>query len=183
MTLIGISGKKGSGKDAVCDVIRSRLPNVKRIAFADALKNEVCQAMLVSREYMEQHKSHFRLILQGWGTDYRRQMHGEDYWLRKFQYELYDICKSGDDVTVVTPDVRFVNEARLIHELGGYVFHVERPNHSEGTDDHLSENELNKFTDFDRHIKNNGSLKQLDIEVMLALDMCGLLPTNKPTTA
>lgn len=181
MNLIGIAGKKGVGKDEVCNIIRSRLQNVKRIAFADALKDEVCRAMLISREYMEAHKPHFRLILQGWGTDYRRQMHGEDYWLRQWTVRI--IRETDEDVTIVVPDVRFLNEARMVQELGGYVFHVDRPDYSEGSDFHQSENDLDKFTEFDRHIKNHGSLKQLDMEVMLALDMCHLLPTKQNTNA
>lgn len=177
--IIGIAGKKGAGKDEVCNHIRARLPNTQRIAFADALKDEVCFAMHVTREFMETHKSHFRLILQGWGTDYRRHIYGDDYWTKQW---LYRAGKVQDGVTVVVPDVRFLNEALLIHELGGYVFHVQRPNYNEGNDSHQSENDLSNFTEFDRRINNAGSLKQLEIETIVALDMCHLLPSNIPTT-
>lgn len=178
MILIGIAGKKASGKDEVCNFIRARLPNTQRIAFADALKDEVCRAMLVTREYLDAHKSHFRLILQGWGTDYRRQMHGEDYWLRQWLKRVRQ--NESTESTIVVPDVRFTNEARFIHELNGLLFHVKRPSLN-ASDDHLSENDLDQFTEFDRYILNNGSLKQLQVEVDVALDMCHLLTPNIPT--
>ena len=44
--LIGIIGYKQSGKDTVCEMIRKILSHrkIERIAFADALKEEVSEA-------------------------------------------------------------------------------------------------------------------------------------------
>lgn len=178
MILIGLSGKAGSGKDECCKRILQHYPQGKRLAFADPLKDEVCKAMRITREYLEQHKKHFRLILQGWGTDYRRQMFGEDYWIKRW----LEVAVQSIASMIVVPDVRFPNEARTIQELGGYVFHVVRKNHDGGAGNHSSETEMDTFTDYDRRIDNYGSLKQLEVEVDIALDMCALLPSSKQQT-
>lgn len=170
MILIGIAGKKGSGKDEVFRCIKHRFPDSHREAFADALKDEVCFAMHVTREYLELHKSNFRLILQGWGTDYRRKLHGNDYWIRAWKRR---VVNSSAEVVVV-PDVRFLNEARLIHDSGGYLFKVIRPGYSEGDDTHPSETDLDLYDKFDGTILNDKPLVQLQTEVDIRLGMAGI---------
>jgi hypothetical protein len=175
MILIGIAGVAGSGKDEVAKRISSKFEMTDRIAFADPLKDEVCKAMGIKREYLEQHKKHFRLILQGWGTDYRRKMFGEDYWTRKWLQRI----KESPAMVVVTPDVRFFNEAQLIRALGGYVFKVVRPNNPASTPTHQSESDLDDYLNFDRTIMNTASIERLHVEVDVALEMCGLMPAKQ----
>ena len=157
MTIIGIAGKKRSGKDTVCQYIKQLYGNnrVGRIAFADALKDEVARACNVTTEYIDQNKDHFRLILQGWGTDFRRMLGGEDYWINRLLLQLRDTAYN----IVVIPDVRFINEAEFIRKIGGYVIRVNRMD-GHTTDTHASETQLDRYH-FDYTIQNDGTLQDL----------------------
>lgn len=174
MNLIAISGKLGSGKDEIYTMIRDLLPkkSVSRLGFADSLKEELAIMLWPSClgdyprrmekvAYINGNKKHFRLMLQGLGTDYRRQLCADDYWLDKFDMKLqYLNC----DVVVV-PDVRFENEYNHIVALGGDLWRVERigePN------DHISEIELDKH-EFDVRLSNTGTLSYLKSQVEQAL--------------
>ncbi len=156
MILIGISGKKKSGKDTVFSNIRALLPllNVERIGFADALKQEVASAFGVSIEYLEANKTAFRSILQAWG-DGRREITSKTYWIEKVTRKLND---SRADVVVI-PDVRYKNEFNFINTLGGYMIRLHRSNW-DSSDQHPSEIELDGVT-FKHNILNDTTLDDL----------------------
>jgi hypothetical protein len=161
--LIGICGLKKSGKDTVASILsRALLPQrTVRIGFADALKEEVARSLGVTPDYINSNKDNFRLILQGWGTDFRRKLHGEDYWIQKW---LSKVAKWPDDVdNILVPDVRFQNEYDVIKELNGVIIRVVRDDIN-GNDGHQSERESEGF-DPDIRILNNQSLNDLDREV------------------
>jgi hypothetical protein len=161
--LIGICGLKKSGKDTVASILsRALLPQrTVRIGFADALKEEVARSLGVTPEYINANKDNFRLILQGWGTDFRRKLHGEDYWIQKW---LSKVAKWPDDVdNILVPDVRFANEYDVIKELNGTIIYVIRDDVITG-DLHQSEIGCMTFKS-DIRILNNRSLNDLDREV------------------
>jgi hypothetical protein len=164
MYLLGLSGKMGSGKDEVFSIVKSHFPtkDVRRLGFADSLKLEVSKAVGKPLEYIESNKKHFRLILQGYGTDYRRQLCGDDYWLIQFMLELR---KLPDNCFVIVPDVRFENEYELIKGLGGELWRIERTGEPS---QHISEQDLDHHT-FDHYIYNTGTLSWLKGEVEKAL--------------
>lgn len=169
MVIIGISGKKQSGKDEVCKHILEHFPDsAVRIAFADALKLEVAIALVKPLAYIDEHKDNLRLILQGWGTDYRRKLHGEDYWVRQWLRTV----KNSSHKVIVCPDVRFINEADTIKKMGGYVIRVDRKS-VDTSDTHPSETALDNYT-FDHIIDNNATIKRLQVNVDVALEMLGL---------
>lgn len=64
-----------------------------------------------------------REILQVWGTDYRRKMFSETYWVDSVRQT---ISKDKENSYVIS-DVRFVNEAEVITSLGGTMIKVIRP--------------------------------------------------------
>jgi hypothetical protein len=167
MLLIGISGKKRSGKDTVYELIaKASSKRVRRYAFADALKKEVSKACGVTPEEIEQNKDRFRLILQGWGTEFRRSI-DQEYWteqLRKTLKTAHLHC----DVAVVT-DVRFKNEAELVKELGGKLIRVHRPGNN-SADLHPSEIEMDSYEGYDWSISNDGSLGDLEKKVAILMD-------------
>lgn len=161
MTLIGISGKKKCGKTTIADHIQSLYPNRTFIlSFADALKDEVCEALGVTREFLEKNKDDFRLLLQGWGTDIRRKHNGSDYWVRKY---LTKVLRMSKDAIVVTPDVRFLNEARAIIDVNGILWRVEKAAlvHPADIDSHISETELDTRTAWDAVIHNDDTIESL----------------------
>jgi hypothetical protein len=125
MILLGISGKKGSGKSTIAEILKQYITHrpVHIIAFADALKDEVAHACGVSREYVEKNKAIFRPILQWWGTDFRRNLTSEDYWLRVFSAKVSIL---PNDSLILIPDVRFPNELQLIKKARGKVWRVNR---------------------------------------------------------
>ena len=66
--IIGISGKKRSGKDTIFKLIKELngiLP--LRAAFGDQIKEEVADITGVDVDHIEENKEHFRQMLQWWG--------------------------------------------------------------------------------------------------------------------
>lgn len=170
MIIIGVAGKKGSGKDEVYKAIESyyKLTNrtVQRIAFADSLKQEVSIATGRSIPYIEEHKENFRLILQGWGTDFKRKLMGDNYWIQRWMNKVNE-CKCD---VVVAPDTRFLNEMLAIKHMDGKVWQVFRDLPS-NNDKHSSETELDNREDFNLLLNNNYSILFLQQNVQLHLAM------------
>lgn len=167
MKLIGISGKKLSGKDALCNAIIGQTPvSAVRIAFADALKEEVSLACSVSLSFIDQYKAQFRPMLQWWGTDFRRHFQGDDYWVRKAVSKLVEAADAGVGLVII-PDVRFQSEAAVIKQIGGCLVRIGRP--TQLIDDHPSEIDLDNYKGFDHLVINNGTLKDLDHEAVVIL--------------
>lgn len=167
MKLIGLTGLKRSGKDTVADMMIQQLmpKNVIKIGFADALKEEVANAIGKNRDFIEQNKANFRLILQGWGTDYRRNMCGTNYWINKLGVKLLKCDHSVH--MVIVPDVRFLNEAKFITDAGGFVIGVTRD--SLPVDFHASEQEQKLIVCRDT-IPNNTHLIDLEMKVQSTIN-------------
>lgn len=167
MILIGIAGKKKAGKDTALGLIREICSSdyaVARRAFADALKEEVAIACNVSVSFIDNNKNQFRLLLQGWGTDFRRYFNGEDYWINKLDNNIKDIAYSDPllnrTTIVVVPDVRFKNEAAYIHKQGGKLIYIWRTIAEKQNDNHPSETSIN-FRDCDISFQNDHSIQNL----------------------
>jgi len=66
----------------------------------------------------DEHKD--SLMLQFWGTEWRRQRFGSDYWINKvenyFLTNVYEKSFSGDAFFLL-PDTRFINEVKWIKEM------------------------------------------------------------------
>lgn len=167
MKVIGLSGKKRSGKDTFFQMIEkhSSVP-VYRLAFADTLKNEIYERILqpdgLERSMLDNDatKEQFRTLLQWWGTEYRRRIFRDDYWLAKLteQMEQY----KEQDVIVVITDVRFPNEFGFIKSLGGLMVRIGRPGLPSASDSHPSEVALDEERGFDTFVENNGDLEQFE---------------------
>jgi hypothetical protein len=155
--LIGLVGKKQTGKDTVYNILVSYCANAARLAFADPLKQELSKALGVSVEFMEDHKEVFRPIYQWYGTDFRRGLFGDDYWLVKADRSL-EFARRYDRLIVFT-DCRFLNEAEFIRKKGGRIWRVIRDK-GLTVDPHASETEQDAIK-HDNCIVNNGTLEQL----------------------
>jgi len=162
--LIGVTGRKQSGKDTVFALLNLCEPGAQRMAFADPLKLELAKACGVTIDFIESHKSQFRTALQWWGTEFRRGMFGDDYWIKKLEHYI-----RAADVRVpliVVTDVRFPNEADLIKKLGGELWRVQRPSMA-SNDIHPSETAMDNYAT-DRLILNDGLLGYLRDKVSKA---------------
>ena len=167
MIIIGLSGKKRSGKNTVAKLIATSTPlRVKEFAFADPLKEEVCKACGISRTILEQNKDNFRLILQGWGTDFRRKMHGDDYWIKKTGMALHAAVMSEQADIFVCTDLRFENEADFLRKCGATIVRVNRTSPTD--DEHASETDLDNYK-FDFVINNSSTLNALASDVQMLL--------------
>lgn len=189
MKIIGISGKKRSGKDTVAWFIKEwgerHLWAVQRRAFADALKEEVksfltcelmrsgvppitaaCEADFAA--VTESGKEKIRPLLQWWGTEFRRNMCSEDYWLRQMEAWLakpppYPVVDARR--IVVIPDVRMPNECEWVRQRGGLLVRVQRPSVLTGEDWHETEIALDGHDDWDVRLDNDGELDELKQQV------------------
>lgn len=159
--IIGVSGKKRSGKDTVYELIKGNTGILAvRAAFGDQIKEEVAGVTGVNLDHIEEHKERFRPMLQWWGADFRRHYKGESYWLDKMLLKMKAIA---DREVLVITDVRYPNEAELVKKAGGIMIRVERETGLE--DSHSSENLLDNFEGFDYRLTNNGTLFDLKEKV------------------
>jgi hypothetical protein len=160
MTFIGITGLKKSGKTTFAMFLQNALlpQPAETVSFADALKEEVSAAAGVTTTYLEEHKDSFRLILQGWGTDFRRNLCHKDYWTSRLLQKAVVLKRKGCQYLII-PDVRFHNEADVIKNVGGRIIRVTRDS-ADTIDAHASEKEqLEIMVDYSIH--NSGGLTEL----------------------
>lgn len=137
--IVGMVGKARSGKDTFADVLVKE-GGFARVAFADALKQDVCAFLGISLRELEQRKEDFRAALQEYGSRVRREQ--EDYWIAMATPAVRAALAA--DKSVVITDVRYHNEAGWVHSLGGVIVKRARRDH-EGAGRlswHSSETEL-----------------------------------------
>ncbi len=148
--IVGLTGAAGSGKDTVADILVSHR-GFLRIAFADALYEEVSAAFGVSvgflknRDTKETATPHLALdrcadeqfvsaILRVAGEETREasrsprqilQWWGTEYRRAKqpdyWLNQVRDRIRSDPEAHWVIPDVRFQNEADILRSLGGHI--------------------------------------------------------------
>lgn len=130
-SLVAFTGLATCGKTTAAHALVSK--GFVRVAFADPLKEMIgvlteekdktaCPEELCGRSVREA----YQLL----GTEWGRNMMGEDIWLRaarrRIAAHLRDVA-AGLAAGVVIDDCRFDNEAELVRSLGGIVIRVERP--------------------------------------------------------
>lgn len=169
MSLVGITGRAGAGKDSLgAAFVRA---GYRRIAFADPLKEAT--AVIAGEPshlfFTAEGKSGFspvlnatrRAALQGIGKAVRDAL-DVDVWVRRALDEWHRL---GRPKTVIT-DVRYDNEAGLIRKFGGTVIRVVRPGYDllQGVEaTHESEAGIpDRLVDYE--LVNNGTLAELHIE-------------------
>ena len=145
--LIGITGKAGVGKDTLADYLVRQFGYTK-YSMAAPLKKLLndcfgwTDAMWRDREWKERaalqgsvdgyHTQYSpRLLAQWLGTEVGRCIGGEDVWVNMMEREWRALNEPntetfGELPRMVVPDVRFDNEARRIHLLGGVVLRIVR---------------------------------------------------------
>ena len=166
--LIGIYGKKGSGKDTVGEMLKASL-DWQQIAVADPIKEAAKVIFLLSDEQVygdiavketpdDRWGMTPRHILQKLGTEVGRQIE-PNVWTAnlRFRIEQGGFPTNGFVVT----DIRLLDEADLIREMGGIVIRVDRPNAGSGRfEEHRTEVEQDEIRP-DYVILNDGSLEAL----------------------
>lgn len=145
--IIGLCGYKGSGKSVAANYLIDR-HGFESLNFKDALVKEMKESFpdllieMAEREGVEQIDDLFkekpplmRALMQNYGTEVRRK-DNENYWVHRWMYEAEDNFKKN----LVADDVRFVNEAKAIRDLGGIIIRIVREDIVE-VDGHATETE------------------------------------------
>ena len=96
MILIGVSGKKRTGKNTVANLIKTITnQTIEEFSFAQDLKLELAQMLKVKVSDIESSKELYRPLLQSLGV-YRREFNGENYWINKCFLRIFrsnaDVC-------------------------------------------------------------------------------------------
>ena len=144
--LIGIIGKKQSGKDTVANYLVQNY-KFEQTAFADPLKRVCTELFALDDIYfhddqlkevvVEQWGMSPRQMLQRVGTDMVRRHLGDLFWVTHLQRRL---DKLAPFTRVVISDVRFVSEAMFIKSRGGILVRVKRQSdENDNQDEHISE--------------------------------------------
>jgi hypothetical protein len=159
--IIGISGRIGSGKDTVAEIIQDITGDFEVKRFAGKLKAvaslltgipaEIMNIQEVKQQYLAEWGMTLRELLQKLGTDAVRDgLHKEAWVLALFS------DYTGQNWVI--PDCRFPNEYDSIKAEGGIVVRIERGPRAENV--HPSESSLDDHQ-FDYCIDNNGSIADL----------------------
>lgn len=171
--LIGLCGKKGSGKSTVAEYLEN-LHGFVEFKFADALKDIVSIIFGFDRQMLEgltkEHRQERetlkdevwnitpRKALQYIGTDLFRDKFDEQIWIKILIRKI----KESEYENIVISDVRFKNEFDILLKLGAKIIGLKRETKFK-KDFHTSEIEIDELL---KHkecniIKNNGSFDSL----------------------
>jgi hypothetical protein len=167
--LIGLLGQKRVGKDTVADYLVEKY-NFKKESMATPLK-DICKLLFgFNDNQLYGDKKEVtdlewgvtpRIVLQYLGTDVFRQDINkimpdinDNFWVKCMKNRLDNNHKLNPADKIVIADIRFQNEVDMIHELGGIVIKITRPN-IDNTDLHISEANIDTITLYDILINNN----------------------------
>ena len=162
MKIIGLSGKKQSGKSTASDFLE-KMTGGTVISFADGLKNIIRVCFGATKEQLDgtdkqkntklQCSKTARELMQIVGTDWFRELDNH-CWIRTMQRKM----SLYHPELFIIPDVRFANEVKFIQEGGeGHVIRLLRAPFSD-KDQHLSETALDDVHKgfFDYVLNNKG---------------------------
>lgn len=168
--VVGLSGRAGSGKTTAARFLSSHF-NIPRRPFAYPLKSMVA-ALGISEEVLdgpsavkematERLNGHtVRYALQTLGTEWGRNLMGEDFWVRQWLAGL-DELPGG-----IADDVRFANEVNAVRSRGGVVIRVERDGAGVRGPDAAHVSEQVDLLAWDHVVPNNGSIEDFQARLL-----------------
>jgi hypothetical protein len=138
--ILGLSGQKGSGKEAVAAYLIKE-HQFERKAFADPIKESVAALLGIPFHEIDKYKNDDEIVvsvgrsddflsrmtfsdfLENFATKAHRVKFGEGFWLD------YTLPKDGyySGRKIVVTDVKYENEVRRIHNCLGFVVQVIKP--------------------------------------------------------
>lgn len=172
--IIGIVGRKRSGKDTIGDYLINNY-GLTKYSFANPLKMGVKELFGFTDEQVFGNDKDIidpiwgvtpRDVLQIIGTEFCQfdiikylpnlQVGDRLFWVKRF--ELW--FNQNKNLNVVICDVRFQHEVDSIKSKGGKIIRVNRDSLT-NSDNHKSELEMDLITGVDYVIENNGTLEDL----------------------
>ena len=147
--IIGISGKKGAGKDTVCGAIWGDQEQAFHVGFVDAIQElvfslypeiEVDSWQGLSRQKVKSQVLEcgltVREVLQEVGNFFRSL--DPDFWVKQWKRKVECVkAELGPGTLVLNSSVRYPNEVKAIQDMGGKVIRLTRTPYPE--DQHESE--------------------------------------------
>lgn len=118
MKLLAFCGAAGSGKTTACQIIQKLIPDAVIVSFADPLKEIAYQ---MGWNGIKDKKG--RKLLQLLGTECGRNCIDPNIWVYKW-WERVQV--HGPNKFILCDDLRFVNEALQIRQIGGRIIHITR---------------------------------------------------------
>lgn len=174
--LVGLSGYARCGKDTAAFFLIEERGFVRR-SFADVMRSALLVldpwvdtegafqrlSEVVAQYGWEDAKSfpEVRRLIQVYGTEAGRQVHGDDCWVDA-------VFRSLPEGNVVITDVRFPNEGDRIKAHGGQVWRIRRPGYGPVTS-HTSELSMETYP-FDLFMVNDASPEVFRKTVLEAVD-------------
>lgn len=176
--IVGLTGLAGSGKDTVRSMLEKD-HDYSGMAFADPMRRMLASLVeyvgadplyMSERVYKEalipQIGASYREMAQTLGTEWGRTIR-PDLWICMAEASLNALRHahrgSPDPLRVVISDVRFLNEANWIRDMGGEVWRIDRPGLAP-VRHHQSERELLQIH-ADQVLLNDGSMEDLWVRV------------------
>lgn len=194
LTLIGLAGRAGAGKDTTADILCSAY-GFARTNFAAPLRRELMDAFCIDERVFstdQKERRHNALalcrcretafvnrMLELGGINLTAPRSARElmrWWgteYRRHQDDLYWIRKMAQWIetvfaqgitSIVITDVRFINEADFIRAAGGSIWKVRRTQADMKSANHQSEAEIELIWS-DKAIDNNGSITDLASEI------------------
>lgn len=169
--LIGVTGRKGSGKDTVGKFLVED-HGFRQTAYANPIKEAVKVALSMTDEQVygpievketvdPRYGITPRYALQTLGTEWGRNLIHLNIWALAMHARI----EQEPDQNWVVTDLRFLNEAKLLEENGGIIIKVVRQGVSTGEfENHQSEMEIAEIIP-DVVIHNDGTLEDLQASV------------------
>ena len=158
--LLGLTGAKTVGKTTFANLL---FPDFVRISFADPIRDGLLAMGLLSPEDLlnKEKPSDWlghspRFLMQTLGTEWGRTLINPEIWIMIAERRITDRLVQG--ISVVVDDVRFDNEAALIHRLGGQVALMTREGvgrddghaSESGVSDQFIDSEINQVEPFNK---------------------------------
>ena len=163
--ILGIAGCMEAGKSSLARHLHAKIDSVAIAPMASTLRSEVAIALkdlnkpdsipaevgeafdrLASMGTLDRNAAFkekptppaARLLLQWWGTDYRRKLN-TDYWLESHQAN-YNALFAEPSTLIICDDIRFPNEVTYVHGYNGRVLWLSRSTSNDKS--HASEHTL-----------------------------------------
>ena len=163
MQLIGLVGKKNTGKHTCSKFIASVFSDVRVISISDPIK-KACMAVYNLDEYnMTYGKDH---TVPRWNMTPREMVYklrdsitnqeSSDHWIKILAIRL-DNFHDHQITHIVIPDVKHQEEADFIRSMGGKLIHISRDSSDDGDIRDVSTEDI----ECDQYINNCGSIEEL----------------------
>lgn len=165
MAIISIHGDINSGKNELGDILaelhRKNNKVLHKKAFADKLKESLAITWNIPREKFEDRK--FKKSISPTGLTWRDLMRDYGESMRKIDIDYwYNALMSqyNKQQDWVITDLRHLNEPEnLKRDFNVFLVKIKRP-HTEKSQ-HISDNDLNNYKNFDFYLDNSGDLRNL----------------------